>query len=57
MNKKAQYTLPPIFGIAGIGLLVDALWLKALLPANRLFEGLLGIVFIVLAIATHFRRN
>jgi hypothetical protein len=53
MNKKANWTLSAIFGLAGIGMLLDAIWLKVLLPANRFFEGLLGLVFIVLAIATN----
>lgn len=53
MNKKGAWTLPAIFGIAGVGLLLDAIWIKALLPANRLFEGILAIVFLFLAIATN----
>jgi len=53
MNKKGQWTLPAIFGIAGIFLLLDAIWIKSLLPANRVFEGFLGLVFIISAIATH----
>lgn len=56
MNKKGNWTLSAIFGITGIGMLVDAIWIKILLPANRFFEGLLGIVFIILAIATNRTR-
>lgn len=54
MNKKANWTLPAIFGIAGIAMLLDAIWIKALLPASRIFEGFLALVFIILAIVTHF---
>jgi hypothetical protein len=53
MNKKASWTLPAILGVVGVGMFLDAIWLKALLPVSRLFEGILGIVFIVLAIAIH----
>jgi len=51
-NKRGNWTLPAIFGIAGILMFIDAIWLKILLPANRFFEGFLGIVFIILAIVT-----
>ena len=57
MNKKGNWTLPAIFGVAGIGMLLDSIWLKILLPANRFFEGILAIVFIILAIATQSIRD
>jgi len=50
MNKRANWTLPAIFGIAGLGMLIDAIWLKVLLPAGRFFEGLIGLILIILAI-------
>lgn len=50
MNKKANWTLPAIFGIVGLGMLIDAIWLKFLLPTGKFFEGLVGIVLIILAI-------
>ncbi len=57
MNKKANWTLPAILGLAGIIMFLDAIRIEQFLPANRFFEGFLGIVFLVVAILTHNIRS
>ena len=57
MNKKGNWTLPAIFGLVGIILLLDAIWLKAFINANRFFEGLIGVIFIIIAIWVQIKSS
>jgi len=57
IDKKGQWTLEAVFGIAGLSMFIDAIWLKILLPANRFFEGFLGMVFILIAIVISINKR
>ncbi len=56
MNKKANWQLEAIFGLVGLALLGDSIFIKTILPVNRLLEGLIGAVLIIIAIWIRIKK-